>query len=244
MKKALILGVLLLGWTLPVHAEITSPYTVDEKLKVMFGDSTAVSGHEGLENYTHEYVNSYLHITFTYTHHTITFSSFPPLIYITGLNPMTTSSPQERTTDIIYQLLSGTHATDWYAYDVQFDATGYTTIVKQAGITEIINTHVVVAGQTSTDWSALANNFDMAPSTLFSMSFTPLEIYDAPAPTPSVSSDSSSRRRPNDRLRCVETNIGLYCPNEAVREYYIKHNMEMLVSLLQQLVDKLEAGEV
>ncbi|MSR87719.1 MAG: hypothetical protein EXS69_00940 [Candidatus Zambryskibacteria bacterium] len=240
---SIVCSVLFLGVANDAFAEITSSYTVDEKSQVMFGDSTVVSGHEGLENYTHEYVDSYLHLTFTYTHHTITFSSFPPLLYITALDPTTTSSPTVRTTNVIYQLLSGTHGTDWYSYDVQFDATGYTTIVKKAGTTEIVNAHVTVSGQTSTDWAALANNFDMVPSTLFSMSFTPFLIFDAPASSDS-SSGSSSSHRDGDRPRCVDTLAGLYCLNEEVREYYIRHNMGMLIYILQELVTRLSAGEI
>ncbi len=241
MKKVLtaicILGILLGGSR--VMAEITSPYTVDEKSRVSFADMTVVSSYQGLENYQYEYVGGYLHITFTYTHHVLTFSSYSPRLYITALNPTTTSSPTVRATNVILQLLAGTHGTDWYEYDVQFDATGYTTVVTKGGATEVLNAHVTVTGQTDTDNAALANTFNIAPSTLFSMSFTPRLVHEVVVPpAPTASTQSSSRS--GDRLRCVETNIGIYCPSEEVREWETKERMEQLIGLLQVLVRELE----
>ncbi|MDO8565242.1 MAG: hypothetical protein Q7R67_01285 [bacterium] len=224
-------------------AEITSPYTVDEKNQVMFADSTAVSGHEGLENYTNDYVGGFLHFTFTYTHHSGYFSDHPPRVYVTALDPRTTATPTVRTNTIAYQLLAGTHSTDWYSYDIQFDSTGYTVLVKQTDSTVIDSTHKTVTGITSTDWAALANTYDISPSSNLSMSFTPLlveEVVSAPSNNSDSSSVSSSRSsRPGERSRCVDTNIGLYCPNEQTREWYIKFNMEMLIYLLQKMVIEL-----
>lgn len=190
MKRLFLIVLVALYSLVPtfVLAEITSPYTVDEKVQVMFGDSVqivATSTYQGLENYVHEYANDYLHITFTYTHSRFTFASYPPLLYVTALDPTATSSPTERTTDVVFQLqafpVPPGHETDWYAYDVQFDATGYKVIVKEAGETEVINEHRDITGLTTSDWAALANNYPQSPATDFSMSFTPLQIYDAPA---------------------------------------------------------------
>src|SRR3989344_4890836 len=167
-----------------ISAEIANPYVVDEKTQVAFGDSTATSTYYGLENYTYNYVNNYLHITFTYTHHLIAFASEPPRLYITGNNPVATSTPNERDRQAVYQLLSFTHPTDWYFYDVQFDSTGYTVKVLQASSTEIINEHRNISGITTSDYAALANGY-LNQGNTFSMAFTPLPIYSAPA-TPSV----------------------------------------------------------
>lgn len=244
MKRVLtaicILSLLVSGGQ--VRAEITHPYTVDEKARVSFGDMTAVSGYEGLENYEYEYVGGYLHITFTYTHHVLAFSSYSPRLYITALDPTTTPSPTERTTNVVFQLLAGTHGTDWYEYDVQFDATGYTTVVRQGGVTEVLNAHVVVTGQSDTDYAALANTFSLAPSTLFSMSFTPRLVHEAVAPASVTTTNTSTGSRARDRLRCVETTAGMYCPSEEVREWETKEKMEQVIGLLRILIQELEKG--
>src|SRR3989344_6040031 len=105
MKKLLSLFLLFLiltgflGGMQPVSAAITNPYTVDEKSQVLFGDSTEIvsvvtsmSGsvstttYKGLENYTQDYVNGFIHITFTYTHHSNNFAGYPPSLYITNIN--------------------------------------------------------------------------------------------------------------------------------------------------------------
>src|SRR3989344_6638849 len=167
-----------------ISAEIANPYVVDEKTQVAFGDSTATSTYYGLENYTYNYVNNYLHITFTYTHHLIAFASEPPRLYITGNYPVATTTPNEKDRQAVYQLLSFTHPTDWYFYDAQFDSTGYTVKVLQASSTEIINEHRNISGITTSDYAALANGY-LNQGNTFSMAFTPLPIYSAPA-TPSV----------------------------------------------------------
>ena len=156
MKIWLLLSLIFAFFLISIgqaSAEITSPYTVDEKDQVMFADSTAVSGHEGLENYINDYVDGFLHFTFTYTHHSCCFSDYPPRVYVTALDPRTTATPTVRKNTIAYQLLAGTHSTNWYSYDIQFDSTGYTVLVKQAGSTVIDSTHTTVNGLVSTDWA-------------------------------------------------------------------------------------------
>ncbi|MDO8565513.1 MAG: alpha/beta fold hydrolase [bacterium] len=186
MKRLFLLAtILFLSGCSLVQAEITNPYTVDEKVQVMFGDSTAVASYEGLQNYVTNYVNNYLHITFTYTHHRMAFASYPPLLYITEFDPRATTTPNVRNQQVIYQLAPVPappgHETDWYAYDVQFDATGYTADVQQAGATTTTNFHRDVTGQTTSDWVALANLYPRQdPLDAYSMSFTPLQIYDTP----------------------------------------------------------------
>ncbi len=237
-RAALLLALFgLFSFTSPLLAEITHPYTVDEKAQVNFGDATSVSGHFGLENYTHDYVGGYLHLTFTYSHSNCCFASYPPALYITSLDPRASATPGERTTDVIYNILAGA-ATDWYLYDVQFDTTGYTKIVKQGGITEIVNSHVSVTGQTDTDYAALANTFALAPPTAFSMSFTPLLIHEAS--TGSSVSEPAAVVVPlsvNDRPRCVETTQGWYCPSEQARQNYIMILLEQIIALLKKAVE-------
>jgi len=182
---------------LPVvtFAEIANPYVVDFKSQVMFGDSTATSTYQGLENYTIEYVSGYLHITFTYTHHFTAFSDYSPRIYITAVDPTATTTPTERDRSILFQLPSFnlTYPTDWYWYDVQFDATGYTFVMKEAGVTQLINEHINISGITDTDYAALANLYPSQGNS-FSMAFTPLVILgDTTAPSaPVVTSPASS----------------------------------------------------
>src|SRR3989344_9156836 len=102
MKRLFLLApVLFLVNVNSAFAEITNPYTLDEKSQALFADSTEViatstSGqvttYHGLENYVTNYINNYLHITFTYTHADNFFASYPPLIYVTDINPVSTST--------------------------------------------------------------------------------------------------------------------------------------------------------
>jgi pimeloyl-ACP methyl ester carboxylesterase len=190
----LIICSLLLIPTTFVNAEIVNPYVIDEKPQVLFGDSVLITStntlYQGLENYVHEYVGGYLHLTFTYTHSRFSFSDYPPRLYITTEDPRATSTPGERDRSAIYQLLPFPvppgHETDWYLYDIQFDSTGYAVSVVQGGATTTANFHTDVAGLTDTDWVALANLYPNTGSA-FSMAFTPLLIKEPViAPTPPV----------------------------------------------------------
>ncbi len=175
-----------------VSAAITSPYTIDEKPQVLFGDSitiSATSTYYGLENYTQDYVNSYAHITFTYTHHRCCFASYSPSVYIINVDPRATTTitvKQNYPAHLLPSIWSDPSTqTDWYLYDIQFDATGYTVVVKQAGVTEIVNTHWDISGLINSDWVALANLFPISDGiTAYSMAFTPVPIYEAPPPPP------------------------------------------------------------
>ena len=120
-----------------VRAEILHPYVIDEKPQVIFGDSAELPEHFGLENYTNDFVNGYRHITFTYTHHSCCYASYPPLLYITDVDPRTSAAPLVKEISLVHALYPYI-PTDWYFYDIQFDATGYTVVVKQAGVTEIL----------------------------------------------------------------------------------------------------------
>jgi hypothetical protein len=175
-----------------VSADITSPYVLDEKPQVLFGDSAEIAAtstdgnpvtYKGLENYAHDYVNNYLHLTFTYTHDRGSFSSYPPRLYITAEDSISTTSPAVRDEQAVYELqvfwAGQGHETDWYSYDVQFDATGYQVNVLQGGATSTASFHTDVAGLADTDWAALANLYPGVND--FSMAFAPLPIYETPA---------------------------------------------------------------
>ncbi|MDO8424049.1 MAG: hypothetical protein Q7S54_00375, partial [bacterium] len=144
MRKLLlflfVLGFFLNGANLAL-AGVSVPYVVDdvtdEKPRVLFGDSATISAtstYQGLENYTADYVNNYLHITFTYTHNKCCTASYPPFLYITDTDPRATTTATVRLSPNAVYLLSSIpippgHETDWYAYDVQFDATGFIVVV-------------------------------------------------------------------------------------------------------------------
>ena len=180
MKKIFIALILFLIFIQSVGAEITNPYTLDEKDQIIFGDSTQVSTYLGLENYTHDYVGGYLHITFTYTHSNFSFSAYPPSLYVTALDPRATTTPTVRFSQPIYTLShQTTNFTDWYSYDVQFDVAGYVAIVKQAGVTEVFNARTDIPGLILSDWAALANQFPRQnPLDNKSVAFTPLPIQE------------------------------------------------------------------
>ncbi|GEM_PF-2006244 len=192
----ILLSIFLSGAEL-AYALITNPYTVDKKPQVLFGDSasisTATSTYLGLENYATSSVGGYAHITFTYTHAGFDtfccYAAYPPLLYITNVDPRATSTPEIRSMGAVYPLLPKPippgHETDWYFYDIQFDATGYTVIVKQAGETEVTNFHTEVLGLAEGDWVALANQYPNLST--HSMTFTPVPIISpVPPPEPNI----------------------------------------------------------
>jgi pimeloyl-ACP methyl ester carboxylesterase len=184
---------LLFAPTSLIEAEIATPYVVDLKPQVLFGDSTTVTSasttYQGLENYTHEYVGSYLHLTFTYTHAAIDTSccvaSYPPKLYVTDTDPQSTTTPAVKSLQDIYLLLPKPippgHETDWYLYDIQFDSTGYTVSVLQGGATSTANFHTEIADLTEADWVALANLYPNTGS-VFSFAFEPLPIKEIVIP--------------------------------------------------------------
>jgi hypothetical protein len=181
MKRLLLALTLVLFSYAPAKAEVSSPYIVDEKSKVLFGDSSeiiATSTYQGLENYVHDYVEGFLHLSFTYTHAGCCFASYPPALYITSSDPTSTTTLSVKSFYPIYRLISQpTHLSGLYLYDVQFDETGYEVVVKQDEITEIANFHNDIADITQFDWVALANGHPrQSPINDFSMSFAPLPI--------------------------------------------------------------------
>src|SRR3989344_2127553 len=170
-----------------VSAAILNPYVVDDKLPRVFGDSALLPDYYGLENYTYDYTNGYIHISFTYTHTDCCFANYPPRLYITNVDPRTTSTPTIKSSNIIYTLLPKPippgHPTDWYSYDIQFDATGYSVAIRQAGVMEIENTHREIPGLVNDDWVALANLYPMFnPPVRYSMALAPVPIRETVLP--------------------------------------------------------------
>ncbi len=179
-----LVAIFLLLGPFSALAEISSPYVVDEKSQVLFGDSVeivATSTYKGLENYTTDYVGNYLHITFSYTHHGCCTANYPPVLYVTNVDPTATTSKTIRENARIFALSpQPTHTTGVYLYDIQFDSTGYTGVVT-ASSTEVTNFHKDITGLTTTDYVALANYYPrQTPINASSMSFTPLLVYEAP----------------------------------------------------------------
>ncbi len=176
----LLIGFLLLHPSV-TEAAILDPYVLDEKDQVLFGDSFPVGEFNGLENYTYKYVDEYLQISFTYTHHSCCFASYPPNLYITATDPRNTSQPNIKSNNTIF-LLNGNQfypnqESNWYSYNIQFDSTGYRQIVKEAGETDIANIYTEVPGLALTDWISLANTYPVIPNlTPYSMAFTPVKV--------------------------------------------------------------------
>ena len=166
---------------------ITYPYTIDEKEQVIFGDSTQVGEYKGLENYTYDYVGGYLHIAFTLSHHQCCTAAYPPSLYITNIDPTSTTTILTREDAYIFSLhAQPDHLTGVYFYDIQFDSAGYNAVVT-ASSTEVVNFHKNILGiATSTDYVALHNHYPRQdPINQSSMSFTPVPLYQVPT-TPSV----------------------------------------------------------
>lgn len=187
MNRLILLSISILALSSGslAYAAVTNPYTVDEKPQVLFGDSTSVLGHLGLENYVQDIVGGYIHITFTYTHSRCCFANFPPSVYITNTDPRATTTAIVKSLLPLYRLLPipipPGHETDWYSYDIQFDAAGYRTVVKERGEIEIANVYTEVSGLAEGDWVSLANRYpDLYVSP--SMSFTPIQTLHASPP--------------------------------------------------------------
>lgn len=236
-------------------AAITNPYTVDEKLQVISGDSiqisaTSTSGevvtYYGMENYAHDYISNYLHITYTYTHKTsgvyCCTATFSPRLYITDADPREIIFPQVKLNAIVYYLVQALyepeHINGWYLYDIQFDASGYRVSVKRSGDTEIYNAHTDVSGLTNNDWVAFANLHPIGPNEAFS--FTPLLVYQAPA-TPSVATSTDSGQATTTPVIIVPGIMGSYLNKEDDTEVWI--NLLKMVLPGDEYLDDLKLSE-
>lgn len=191
---ALLLG--LLGLLFPIFssAEISNPYVIDEKETVDFGDAGYITDgdvtYHGLQNYKYEYVNDYLHITYTNTHQSCCAAGYPPRIYITNINPVGTTSIVVKHNSIPFVFLQG-QPSDWYAIDIQFDPGGYRFVVKQRGQIDFFDQYYEVNNLTDTNWVSLANMYPVpnGPND-FSMAFTPIplkkELVQPPSKNPVI----------------------------------------------------------
>ena len=189
----LVLFLSIYFWTTSkAFAEITYPYTLDEKPQVIFGDSaeiatstidqTASTTYQGLENYKQDYLNGFVRFSFTYTHDRGSYASYPPIAYITGEDPRETFLPTEKSKlDILDAPNFFWYSpTDWYLISVEFDSGGYNTIIKQGGVTEIANIRTDIPNLAESDWVALTNRYPRSgfsgTENPYSFSFTPVPI--------------------------------------------------------------------
>ncbi len=166
----------------PAIAEISTPYQVDEKDQVLFGDSVEVNGHYGLENYVQEYVNGFTHLSFTYTHHGCCYASYPPVIYVVNGDPRTGPVAIKHIEYIYCYSFSLFNSSDWFLCDLTFDATGYTLTVKRSGTDELVNIHTEIGNLAEGDWVALANQYPSEPPSPYSMAFTPVPVMESEPP--------------------------------------------------------------
>ncbi len=172
---------LIFSFSLPysASAEITVPYTIDEKSRVLFGDSVQVGSYYGLENYTASYVGDYLHITYTVTHGQGGYASYPPLLYIRSENPAVFANTAYLYLGLVQNPNSNPNLlTDVYFVDIQFSATGYQERVERGvGRTLISDDIVEIDGMNYDTFIALANYYPLQdPTTDYSMSFTPKRL--------------------------------------------------------------------
>lgn len=192
MNKIILSSLFLMG-CLPMFAfaEITIPYSIDEKTLVTFGDSIATSTYNGLENYSYSYLDNYLKISYTYTHGRCCFAAYPPRLYITNEDPSSTSTVAVREVPEVYTLNKNPdHLSDWYLYEIQFYENGYHVSVKRGGDVQIYSEYRNVPGQSIDDWASLVNHYpiDYGEPNSSSMSFRPQPInnYITEATTNSV----------------------------------------------------------
>lgn len=182
--KIMIIGAVLLvtgGLFLipnPAQAELSYPYKVDEKPRVLFGDSAEVTTptgtYYGLENYHQDYQNGYAHFSYTYTHTSYSYTSYPPVMYLTEVDPRTTKKAQVKTGAPLMHLYP--QNTNWYSYDIQFDASGCRVLIKEEGTTTVFDQYYTISDITDLDWISILNYFPA--SNEYSMAFTPVPVKD------------------------------------------------------------------
>jgi pimeloyl-ACP methyl ester carboxylesterase len=173
-----------------VSAEITSPYIVDEKEQVIFGDSDTLTfegkDYYGFQNYKQEYVNGYARFSFSYTHNSCCYSSYPLRIYMTDSDPRNSTSTQVMYDQEIYSLKTYWAGfgdpTDIYFFEIQFDETGFTKTVKRRGGEVVVDEHVDVADQRRSNFAAIANRYPRYNPNLneYSLSLTPIKVSTLP----------------------------------------------------------------
>ena len=138
---------------------------------------------------------------------------------------------------------------DWMSSRITINGVNFCTETDHALFPADINNPFIGAAATSTDSATTT-----APSTdgdyevnvkvyresgcsnLQDQATTSLKVLTPAPPTPPQKVEPVTHHRGGDRARCVETNIGLYCPNPQAREQYIINLMAQIIQLLQQLI--------
>ena len=184
MKRSFLFLLILISFLFiyrnKILAEITIPlYTVDYKTQVLFGDSLEVGSYKGLENYVADYIDGYLHISYTVSHGSGFSASYPPVLYVRSNDPSVFSNTTSLYQDLVKKINdSASLPTDFYFVDIQFFATGYREVVTR-GIDRIAvsDDTVSISGMNSDTFIALANQFPIQnPLTAYSMSFAPKRL--------------------------------------------------------------------
>lgn len=179
LYKLLIILIVFTVFSHKISAEIKIPYEADENPRVLFDDSIDL-GHYGLENYTADYVNGYLHISYTYSHGPSTAGEYAPLLYITRSDPRATLLPEVIKKLAIFSLPAFGGGlgvpTDWYTYDIQFLPNRFVEIIiKEKGTISAYIIPSQINEMEETDWVALANEYPIS-GTDHSMAFAPMPI--------------------------------------------------------------------
>ena len=184
-----------------VGAEVNNPYVVDYKSRVTFGDSSEVDGYKGLENYQAQYIDEYLHLSYTITHGQQSWASFPPYLYFFGDDPTVPPGIGAFTVGSADLTSSYWNPTDYYFVNIQFSRNGYRTIVTRGRdkIPFSDNTSSI-DGITDDVFVALANY--ATGQNEHSMAFQPMRIVEV-APSKFISFNVST----TTRTALVETYI-------------------------------------
>lgn len=199
MKKKLLLSAVLFfvaifTLTNKAQAEITTPlYTVDYKSQVLFGDSITVGDYLGLENYFTEYVGGYLRMTFTLSHASGFYASYPTLLYIRSGDP-SLQSTSGLYTGLIQKITDNQfNPTNFYFVDIQFSSSGYREVVTTGpSHTPFSDDTVAVDNMDGNTFIALANQYPLSnPRSANSMSFQPMRLVSV-APSKIISFNIST----------------------------------------------------
>ena len=199
--KALQLTVAILIFTFlwnPLPAKATL-YTVNYSPLVLFGDSVLVGGYLGLENYTTEYVGGYLHMTYTITHGSGYYASYPAYLSVFSDDPTVEPNTTSLYTGLAQFITTdSSNPTDVYFVDIQFSVTGYREIVNR-GLNHISfsDDTVSISGMNDDTFIALVNQNYMA--------FQPMRLVSI-APSKILSFDVSANPRTATVHEYISTN--------------------------------------
>ena len=162
-------------------AALQNPYVEEPNVPMYFGDSIEIDGHFGLENYAVDYVNGFLRIQYTTTHHNCCWANYPPEILITAGDPRKGyGAGNIYWLGLISPNMNVWHApTDWYRVVITFDNNGFTgqAFASNGALWTEVRTNTGAA--VGTAWAAVFNNFpgcvDLSDCA-YSMAFRPVPI--------------------------------------------------------------------